>query len=188
MDQAAVLREEYLALRAEITQSIAKQHEITLGGYAFTGAALGYILSSQTIDFRALAIVPMVLLAMVSLWAVECNRMVRASYYIGYVLWPQLCEACGVTGFEGWEAWIRTGAGPERGFRVRQHWFQQVAVFFLPAALSVAVMALMLARSWENEFWCWGIACYGLFLVVVWTVMYKSLRKVSDLAAVIRPK
>ena len=39
------------------------------------------------------AVVIVVFLA--ALWAVECNRMVRASFYIAYVSWPRMCKALG---------------------------------------------------------------------------------------------
>lgn len=42
-----LLREEYVALRTEICQSIAKQHQITLAGYALTAAIFGYVAGMQ---------------------------------------------------------------------------------------------------------------------------------------------
>lgn len=101
-------KEEYIALRAEILQSIAKQHQITLAGYALTGAIVGagYTVTKEFSMVSSLAI-PLVLLAMTALWVSERNRNIRASYYIGYFLWPELLattnERGDVNGI-GWES------------------------------------------------------------------------------------
>ena len=123
MNHADILKEEYNALRTEICQSIAKQHEITLAGYGLASAAFGYVIGSNTVDWKSLAVIPLVLLAMTSLWSVECNRMVRASYYIGYILWPALCKIAQAYNNVGWETWIRIKSGQEGDFRWRQKFF-----------------------------------------------------------------
>lgn len=80
------LKLEYEALRSEIRQSIDKQHQILLAGYAAIAAIFGYgYARTQETPLVGLAI-PAISLAMTALWAVECNRMVRASYYIGHRL------------------------------------------------------------------------------------------------------
>src|SRR4051794_33858364 len=63
-------------LRAEIKQSIDKQHQILIGGYALVGSLLGYIATKwPNIPPIIFFVIPFVFLAMVSLWAVETNRM-----------------------------------------------------------------------------------------------------------------
>lgn len=85
-----ILKEEYSALRTEIVQSISKQHQITLSGYGLTAVLVGYVLQANNQPWEMFVVIPFILIAMTSLWTVECNRMVRASYYIGYILWPSL--------------------------------------------------------------------------------------------------
>ena len=102
-----LLKLEYEALRKEICQSIDKQHQILLAGYGAIAAIFGYAFArTQSTPLIALSI-PCVCLAMSCLWTVECNRMVRGSYYIGYVLWGDMRLATGYRGQAGWEAWIR---------------------------------------------------------------------------------
>ena len=47
MKPEQVLKEEYVALRTEICQSIAKQHQITLAGYGLASAVAGYLISAS---------------------------------------------------------------------------------------------------------------------------------------------
>ena len=185
MNNAELLKEEYIALRAEICQSIAKQHQILLGGYGLTSAAIGYIFGSASTDWKRLVMIPLILLAMVALWTVECNRMVRASYYIGYVLWPELCKDVDRKTNEGWETWIRIRRGNEGGFRKRQDCLQQVVVVLLPFCLSVASVVVVLVYVWNDAAWSWVTSVFGLFLLSVWAVVYGAIRKISNLAAVV---
>ena len=187
MTQADILREEYVALRAEICQSISKQHEITIAGYGLASAALGYIIGSSSIDLRALAIIPLVFLAMTCLWSVECNRMVRASYYIGYVLWPEMCQDLGKPKNSGWETWIRIRTGEEGAFRTRQDFFQQIVIVFLPVILSLFAVIIVLIKTSGSPMWFWGLFIYSFILFFIWTLVYFRIRRISDLAAVSLP-
>jgi hypothetical protein len=183
-DSSALLKEEYVALRAEICQSIAQQHRILLSGYAAAATAFGIVIGSTAIGPKALFVVPLVLLAMVALWAVECNRMVRASYYIGYVLWPELCKVAGRTAETGWESWIRIQSGDEGWFRRRQHLFQQMVVVYVPFALSVAATAVAGAAAWGDGEWIFPISGFAVFSLIVWCIVYVNVRRISDLGAI----
>lgn len=75
MEDKQILLEEYRTLRSEITQSIIKQHQILLSGYALTFATVGYILGSEKSkildsEFLGLVIIPIILFAMACLWVV----------------------------------------------------------------------------------------------------------------------
>ena len=130
---------EYIALRQEILQSISYQHQILLAGYGATGVFAGYVVVKPfpASYLAALIIIPFILLGMASLWIVECNRMVRASYYIGRILWPCLRDECTSKPRNqhlqevGWECWIRSKNKKDEAsrFRERQHRSQCIVVF-----------------------------------------------------------
>ena len=184
MKAEEVLKEEYVALRAEICQSIAKQHQITLAGYALVSAATGYMISAS--HWKAFVVIPLLFVAMAALWAVECNRMVRASYYIGYVLWPELCTMVGRSNVDGWETWIRKASGNEGSFRKWQHLLQCIVLIVVPLICSVAALTVSVYDSKEDSLLqVWPILLFGIVLIVVWSVLYRAIRRVSDLAATI---
>ena len=201
--RSAAYLEEYKALRAEITQSIAKQHQILLAGYGLSATIFGYVIGKST-DLKfaepiwgSLATVPFVFLAMAALWTVETNRMVRASYYIGYVLWPIIKRELEMSDPIGWETWIRqmdnNGRKPEdrlgslhadqaSSFRRMQHILQSCVAFYIPVGascvtLGVANQALWtLSPSLPTSLW--------VLILIVWTLLFTQLRKVTNLAAV----
>lgn len=168
--------EEYKALRAEIVQSISKQHHILLSGYAFSATLTGLLIGVP--DARvAFLLIPYAFISMAALWAVECNRMVRASYYLAYYSWPGM----------GWESWIRRTKGDERRFGRLQHWLQMLVVVGIPFLASifcgfVAAVALRIheknlplnADTIECVFWC--------SVLVLWAVNIYFIWQVSDLA------
>jgi hypothetical protein len=133
-----LLKQEYLSLREEISHSIGYQHKILIYGYAGAGLLFGYVGGVKGAGWLALVIIPFILTGMVALWVVECNRMVRASYYIGEVLWPAM-RACvpGAIPEAGWEDWIRRTEGKPSEFRERQHVTQRFVVVILPTVLSL---------------------------------------------------
>ncbi len=182
-DSASLLKEEYVALRAEICQSIAQQNRILLTGYAASATTVGIVLGSSSVGPKPLVVVPLILLAMIALWAVECNRMVRASYYISYVLWPELCKIAGTMAFAGWESWIRTEGGKEGEFRLRQHRFQLVAVVYVPFALSIAAVIAAAAAAWRDAHWLWPIVSFGLLLLTALGIVFALVLPISDLGA-----
>jgi hypothetical protein len=171
--------EEYKALRAEICQSIAKQHQILLSGYGLTAAAVGYLIGTAGTDWRGFAVVPMPLLAMTALWAVECNRMVRASYYIGFKLWPTLAE-----GNDGWEQWIRLRGDHPGEFRRRQDVLQQIVVVIIPVCLSTGSMIIAISSTVSEAEWLIGLSVFSVLLLGAWCWVYSHIRTVSDLAGI----
>ena len=184
MQQEEVLKEEYVALRAEICQSIAKQHQITLAGYALVSAATGYMITAS--HLKALIAIPPLFVAMAALWAVECNRMVRASYYIGYVLWPEICVLVGRSTADGWETWIRLAEGNEGSFRKWQHLLQCIVIVLVPLIFSItAIWISVLAFKKDPSFPIWPAFLYGIVLVIIWGALYRIIWRVSDLAATI---
>jgi hypothetical protein len=182
-DSSSLLKEEYVALRAEICQSIAQQNRILLTGYAASATTVGIVLGSSTVGPKPLVVVPLILLAMIALWGVECNRMVRASCYISYVLWPELCKIAGPLTFAGWESWIRTEKGKEGEFRLRQHRFQLVAVVYVPMALSIAAVIAAASATWQDGHWLWPIVGFGALLLIALVIVFALVLPISDLGA-----
>lgn len=180
-----LLKQEYNALRGEILQSISYQHQILLGGYAAAGAFFSYLVSTKSDYLIALIGIPFLFIGMTALWIVECNRMVRASYYIGHVLWPamQKCiPVCNETSWLSveWEVWIRRKTGTEAKFRVRQDVAQLTVVLYTPALLSVIAFIC----AWSAAVDCRmkvSIALMGLLSVLAWCYVGSQARHVSDL-------
>lgn len=169
-------REEYVALRAEIIQSIAKQHQILLSGYGLAATLTGFFIKDNG---AALAAVPFALVAMAALWTVECNRMVRASYYIAAHLWPES---------HGWETWIRELRGDASDFRENQHWLQMIVTVFVPlgatlcvgGAASPAIMA-----SVPSHLSVPIVVVYWVLICAFWLALARPIRRVSNLAAIL---
>src|SRR5438477_6037081 len=142
--QFEILKLEYEALRKEICQSIDKQHQVLLAGYGAIAAIFGYAFARpQSTRLIALSI-PGVCLAILALWTVECNRMVRASYYIGYVLWPAIRTGAD-RGFAGWETWIRTTRSGAHAavFGQVQDAIQRVVTTWVPIGLSILLVLVI---------------------------------------------
>ena len=177
-----LLKEEYIALRSEILQSISKQHQITLGGYALTGAIFGYILGADKIAIETILVIPIVLIAMTSLWTVECNRNIRASYFIGYVLWPALKFIVNASQETGWETWIRLREGNASEFRVRHHTLQLFVIVFVPFLISSFSMILVIIYIWNKYFPLIIILC--ITIIIIWIVLGWHVYRVSDLSAI----
>jgi hypothetical protein len=174
-----ILKHEYVALRAEIRQSISKQHQITLAGYGLTVGFFGYVLQAGLSTRGTLVVVPLILVAMTMLWTTECNRMVRASYYIAYILWPSMRKYAGVVEEIGWETWIRDRKGHASDFRRRQCYLQLFVEVVVPAIVSFAALSMslqVLQLEWVG----------ALFVLVgiLWLFLFWQVRKVSDLAAI----
>ena len=185
MKPAELLREEYVALRAEICQSIAKQHHITLAGYGITSAAFGYLISSSNVDCKVFMVIPLLLAAMISLWAVECNRMVRASYYIAYVLWPELCALAERKNIGGWETWIRLPNGNVGRFCKYQNYLQQIVIVIVPFILSITSVFIVAIDVREDPMWSWTVKVFGITLIFLWYFFYRIIGKLSNLAALV---
>jgi len=185
MKSGELLKEEYVALRSEICQSIAKQHHITLAGYGLVSAAIGYIIGSSAVDWKALLVIPLLFVSMVSLWAVECNRMVRASYYIAYELWPELCAIVGREKADGWETWIRLPIGNEGDFRRWQNQLQQIVIILVPFLISLSSIAIVAIFVRSDSKWFWPVCLFGCTIVILWVLIFRIIRKISDLAVVI---
>lgn len=139
MEAVEILLEEYKALRLEITQSIAKQHWIIVGGYALAGTVIIESIQKQPEDPVWINAVPLAFVSTISLWLVEANRMVRASYFIAYVQWQQLKSLADgkLSNYNGWEHWIRADSKSGNRFRLLQDIFQRIAVIVIPAIISV---------------------------------------------------
>jgi hypothetical protein len=187
-----ILKLEYVALRAEIIQSISYQHQILLAGYGATGAFVGFVVTKGSSPgyFSALIIPPFILLGMSSLWAVECNRMVRASYYIGRILWRGLRDGAGDPRALDWECWIRSKTGAASRFRERQHKTQMRVVFWGPLFLSTLTSALSIVDAFTTPPPVPGLQpilpsiliALALIVGVLWWRIRLEIRPVSDLA------
>jgi hypothetical protein len=178
-------KEEYIALRSEILQSIDKQHQIMIGGYLLTATIFGYIISKGTEPvWQALAIIPFASLGMTALWAVEANRMVRASYYIAHFLWPQFARQPDVQGLTSWEAWIRSRHGIAGQFGKLQDRLQMVVTSVMPMLASNFAMLVVTYHSWHKEprslFICWIVL--WVFILSLWSLLIRWLRPISCLS------
>lgn len=187
MDYLSILRDEYTNLRAEICQSIAQQHQIMIGGYGLAAAAAGYIVGAENPEYRALLVVPVILLATMCLWAVECNRMVRASYYIAEVLWDKMLTCVNQLSEDnrrGWETWIRIQHGNEGGFRRRQAVLQMIVALYIPMILTIAVTVFaVVAAQTSDLFRLMALLVLGIESVL-WLFVFRHVRSITDLGAV----
>lgn len=187
---------EYTALRTEIVQSISYQHQILLAGYGATGAFVSYVVGkSPSPNLPALIIVPFILLGMTSLWIVECNRMVRASYYIGRILWrclreePMSWPSNDHWQNAEWECWIRSKTGVASRFRERQHRWQCMVVLWGPLFLTVVASAVATYGAFTSaELHTllkgsipWVFIGLGIMAIVFWLRVRVDLRDISDL-------
>ena len=174
-------KELFVALRAEICQSISKQHQIALGGYGLSAAIFGYIVSMSCPRWESLVVIPFVLLSMTSLWTVECNRMVRAGYFIGYFLWPALKDATHVTSNTNWETWIRSDNQHAKNFRRIQHHLQIFVVVVVPLVASVIALGIASYVLWKTSPYLFVFL--ALSCVCLWIYVVSAVRKVSNLRA-----
>ena len=190
---------EYTALRTEIVQSISYQHQILLAGYGATGAFVSYVVGkSPSPNLPALIIVPFILLGMTSLWIVECNRMVRASYYIGRILWRCLREEPMEWPRNDhwqsaeWECWIRSKTGVASRFRERQHRSQCMVVLWGPLFLTVVASAAATYGAFTSAELNtllkgsipWVIIGLGITAIVFWLRIHMDLREISDVGEI----
>jgi len=167
------LKEEYVSLRSEIAQSISFQHRILLAGYGASGAIVGILASTSHLSWIGLLVVPFVFSAMIALWTVECNRMVRASYYIGEILWPEICRQVGLANAPDWERWIRKTDGLAGKFGLIQDRQQQIAVWVVPAVISALCAGSALWDSMETgkgSLIAGSFAVFAQLLLWMWLV------------------
>lgn len=190
-----LLKLEYEALRKEICQSIDKQHQILLAGYAAIAALFSYAFAKTQSTALVPLSIPCVCLFMSALWTVECNRMVRASYYIGYVLWREMRTTAAYAGIAGWESWIRSSRTGAKGtqpshasaFRLIQSESQYLVVLVIPVAVSLIAIALVLddlRTNFNDRVRMALLAVYVFALVMAWKAVSERVISVSDLASI----
>jgi hypothetical protein len=174
--------QEYSTLREEITQSIKFQHQFLMAGYGAAGIFASFVFTNPALNSLLVA-VPFLFAGMVALWLIECNRMVRASYYIAVVLWPALQKSTGVDAAVsvGWEFWIRKTDGIESEFRHRQHVSQTFVVIILPSILSLCCVAWGLLHGTSDKVLrpCMIAACVAA--IGCWCYAAMHFKKISDL-------
>ena len=177
MEPTDIVIEEYKALRTEIAQSIAKQHWIAVGGYLLAGTIVAAVLKEVESNLEGLLLIPLIFLSATCLWLVEANRMVRASYFIAYVCWPQLCQLTSHQ-YRGWEHWIRDDCSPNNKFGQLQDVFQRTSVIVIPGTLSlIAIVYVGLTRSFN----LWIVVELIATVIAFCTLLYNS-RIVSKLS------
>ena len=99
--------------------------------------------------------------------------MVRASYYIGYVLWPEMCALVSRPSVDGWETWIRLSDGNEGSFRKWQHFLQSMVVVLVPMILSFsAVVISVFAFKNDPSYSIWPVVLYGIVLIFIWIALF----------------
>lgn len=136
---------------------------------------------SVPIGGKALFVVPVILTAMVALWAVECNRMVRASFYIATELWDRIRND--ESRDDGWETWIRRSDGIEGRFRKRQHHLQKIVTLYLPCGLTAVGFLLSLISNRADLAWFLPILALALLVFVIWVYLLLEIPKISDLGS-----
>lgn len=191
-----ILLAEYQSLRAEILQSISKQHQILLGGYGLALTTFGYSLGTR--GNSVLIAIPIIFLAMSALWLVECNRVVRASYYIACILWPEIRKAADdYVGPAGWEDWIRLRPGDESrldrklvheheishadDFRTRQSAYQKMVVVWLPSLPSALAILGTVATQEPIP-----AVVVSVAIGAVWFRVHRAFNAISDRGAIRR--
>lgn len=181
MNAIDIVLEEYKALRTEIAQSIAKQHWIVVGGYALAGTIAAAVLKEAKPNLNGLLLIPLVFLASTSLWLVEANRMVRASYFIAYVQWRRLQELAdgnAIDDYDGWEHWIRDSEKPNKYFCWLQDIFQRLAVVVIPGAISAsAVWYVGVEQQWPQH-----VTAVFRATILVFVILCVVIRFVSKLS------
>lgn len=185
-DPFDLLREEYIALRAEILQSISYQHQILLAGYAASGALFGYITGMEKPLLEALLAIPYLLIAMTSLWLVECNRMVRAGYYIGAVLWPDMKAQVHYSGKAEWEAWIRQKEVEDNvawRFSRTQRKQQTLVIQIIPMLISILCIVTAVISGLKRQWFLWLCLLAGVLAIFLWCIVLRNKCVVTDLSA-----
>ena len=178
MNAIDIVLEEYKALRTEIAQSIVKQHWIVVGGYALAGTIAAAIMKESKPNLNGLLLIPLVFLSSTSLWLVEANRMVRASYFIAYVQWRRLQELAdgnAIDDYDGWEHWIRDSAAPNKYFCWLQDVFQRLAVVAIPGAISAAaVWYVGIEQQWPPHVTTVFRATISVFVLLCLVIRFVS--------------
>jgi hypothetical protein len=181
-DDLAILKEEYIALRAEICQSISKQHQITLAGYGLTAALVGYLLNNHSQSLEFLLLVPFVMLTMASLWTAECNRMVRAGYFIGFKLWPKLTCLAKIYNHTSWEIWIKLEKGNSAKFRKCQHHMQIIYIIITPIIISILCASIVISQRRIDILFLFTSI---LIMLVSWSYVTIRFLSISNLGALL---
>ena len=182
---ADLIKAEYVALRDAITKSIDKQHQIMLGGYLLTATILGYVFASKDQSqplLMGLAVIPFAFLAMSALWVVEANRMVRASYYLAYVLWPAIAaRILSLDAYKPWDVWIRDPEHVPTDTRKRQRLFQVIVAAVIPILASIGSLALAISAAVELPLRLAGLISLGVLCAAGWVVVGKHVWLVANL-------
>lgn len=182
MNAIEIVLEEYKALRTEIAQSVVKQHWIVVGGYALAGTIAAAVLKEEQPNLNGLLLIPLVFLSSTSLWLVEANRMVRASYFIAYVQWrrlQKLADGNAIDDYDGWEYWIRDSMIPNKYFCWLQDIFQRLAVVAIPGAISAAaVWYVGVEQKWPSH-----VSIVFRSTLIVFVILCVVIRFVSKLSA-----
>jgi len=176
-------KEQFIALRNEICQSIDKQHQIALGGYGLSAAIFGYMLGMKTPNFDILIIIPFIFLTMTSLWTVECNRMVRAGYFIGKFLLPTMQEEAHIVDGNNWETWIRSEDRHATIFRKIQNHLQLFVIVIVPILISIICLIIGSLSLWKRTQFI--VIFIIIFNIILWFYVILAVLKVSNLRAVL---
>lgn len=155
-----LLLEEYRALRAEITASLAAQHAALsygIAAVALVTVALGTIWNKSPglTGLALMTIVPLGLFFVFTVWGTEIGRMRRAGAYIGGYLEPRINDVSLVSNGLAWEAWLEGTLPPlpqsQRPRKARQRSLD-VGVAAVAALLAVfAVTAFAVGAFHYNQ-------------------------------------
>lgn len=81
--------------------------------------------------------IPFVSLSMSSLWLVEASRMVRASNFIAFFVWPELEKLTGIQNNLNWEIYCyKTNSKLQKRYSINQFIGQMMVTVLIPFAIS----------------------------------------------------
>lgn len=182
-----ILKEVYGVLRVEIGRSVAKQHQILLGGYTMVTLMLGYAFGRDAVSHDAAIAIPLLVLTMSSLWLVEANRLVRASNFIAFKIWPKLELLAELPSDLNWEIYCYQKVTKlQQRSCVNQHLGQMMVTVVMPLVVSFFCMLQVFNHAGSRivpalgtkVFWT---AC-SIWLVVFLFMAYR-INQVSNLAS-----
>jgi hypothetical protein len=187
-DQAFdILKEAYILLRGEIGQSVAKQHQILLGGYSMIILIIGYAFGKDALSYDAAIVVPLVVLAMSSLWLVEANRMVRASNFLAFHVWDKFERLCDLPESLNWEKYCyRKGTRLQKRSCLNQYLGQMMVTVVMPLAISIFCMFQVFNNPLSKIVFAFGKTPFwiGCFIwLSIFLLMTYRISQVSNLAS-----
>lgn len=157
-------RQQYIALRAEISESKARVFWLLLTGM-FIVLAAGYLAGEHPSAF-ANAAIPFLLLALMLSFIAEESNISRAGRYLREIVEPKIRE------FDGWEHWLESQTRYREVDRAFVVGFS--AIFLTFFVISAALTIRQLDMAGRSQFLIWTLAAaYSLSAICVVYVLVR---------------